>query len=497
MTTVEEWRAFLQKWSEEWLATDETFPAAVRKSRWLGFKPATEKQIDQLEKRLGYRLPPSYRAFLLTTNGWRRTSAFIENVRPANKVQWLEVDDPQTLEAWFGEAGEDAAPFDGVSPEEYFTYDGRPIFDARHFRRSLKVADPVPGDSAIYVLNPEAVADDGEWEAWLHAHWIPGAERQPSFALLMRAEYASFRSTILGDTAAREQAGPFGGVYAPERPRRAAERLGPGKLRPRRLTVKELIDKLEDPSANFRRDAAKQLFREFKPHDPDAERPDWVGPLARILRSAPEPDVRSSAACMLGTYGDRGAIGPLVAALEDPEVAGAAVIALNYLSLYMKEPQIADALCRYLGSPRDITSASTAISILQDFGDRRLVPIALQMLDGDAMPYLRSQAAFAVAALGETAADDLMSRLTHDNPEVRTAAAAALRQVGDVRAIPPLRAALKDSDPNVRIQAATSLRFLGEDVPISPADQAEAEEQLLAKLKAAGINTGGAPPQNP
>ena len=50
MTTVEQWRDFLQQWSVEWLATDEAFPAAVRRSRWLGFKPATEDQIEKLER---------------------------------------------------------------------------------------------------------------------------------------------------------------------------------------------------------------------------------------------------------------------------------------------------------------------------------------------------------------------------------------------------------------------------------------------------------------
>ena len=44
----------------------------------------------------------------------------------------------------------------------------------------------------IYVLNPLVVAPDGEWEAWRFANWIPGAERFPSFELLMRAEHALF-----------------------------------------------------------------------------------------------------------------------------------------------------------------------------------------------------------------------------------------------------------------------------------------------------------------
>jgi len=188
--TTSEWRDFLQRWSDEWLATEERFPAQVRKRRWLGFPPATEKQVLLLEKRLGYELPPSYRNFLLTTNGWLRTSDCIARIRPVSKIDWLETDDPELLDSSSPQEG--GGLMQNYSSEEYFAYDGRPIFDCEHFRRSLIIADPIPGDTMIYVLNPLIVASDGEWEAWRFAHWIPGAERFPSFELLMRAEHASF-----------------------------------------------------------------------------------------------------------------------------------------------------------------------------------------------------------------------------------------------------------------------------------------------------------------
>ena len=44
MTKTDEWRAFLQKWSEEWLEVETDFPAEVREKKWLGFEPATELQ---------------------------------------------------------------------------------------------------------------------------------------------------------------------------------------------------------------------------------------------------------------------------------------------------------------------------------------------------------------------------------------------------------------------------------------------------------------------
>ena len=140
-------------------------------------------------------------------------------------MQWLNVDDPEFLEVW---ENADLSPLDGCSPEKYFAYNGNPTFDVQHLRQSLKIADPVAGDSMIYVLNPMAVAEDGEWEAWRDAHWIPGAERYPSFALLMQAEYESFRATELNKLKLKSFHGPFRGVYAPHRPRRRAENIRRG-----------------------------------------------------------------------------------------------------------------------------------------------------------------------------------------------------------------------------------------------------------------------------
>jgi hypothetical protein len=130
MVTTGEWREFLQTWSDEWLTTDEPYPPGVRKSRWLGYKPATEAEVERLETRLDYRLPPSFRAFLLTTNGWRKTSPFVERVRPSGKAEWLEIDERLlgTLEF-----GVDAEPLDGLPPEQYYAYDGRAGADPSHF----------------------------------------------------------------------------------------------------------------------------------------------------------------------------------------------------------------------------------------------------------------------------------------------------------------------------------------------------------------------------
>jgi hypothetical protein len=38
------------------------------------------------------------------------------------------------------------------------------------------------GDSAVVLLNPKVINDEGEWESWFFANWNPGAERFSSFS---------------------------------------------------------------------------------------------------------------------------------------------------------------------------------------------------------------------------------------------------------------------------------------------------------------------------
>jgi hypothetical protein len=49
------------------------------------------------------------------------------------------------------------------------------------------------GDAAVYLLNPQIVTPEGEWEAWFFASWSPPVSRYPSFWEMMQAEYQKFR----------------------------------------------------------------------------------------------------------------------------------------------------------------------------------------------------------------------------------------------------------------------------------------------------------------
>jgi hypothetical protein len=82
--------------------------------------------------------------------------------------------------------------FSGLSipDDQYFTYGENQnvsVVRLSYFFGTLQISDI--GDDAVYLLNPQVVKEDKEWEAWLFAAWLPGAVRFPSFWHLMQAEF--------------------------------------------------------------------------------------------------------------------------------------------------------------------------------------------------------------------------------------------------------------------------------------------------------------------
>ncbi|MFF3068889.1 SMI1/KNR4 family protein [Kitasatospora sp. NPDC057936] len=190
------WRELLQRWSDEWLdpilheqERPEPFPAEVRAARWLGTTGALDGEVAQLEKRLGVSLPPSYRQFLLTSNGWLNTTTGIDRLLPTQEVGWTRDLDPELVAPWVETAGSFEVP-----DEDYYAYGEEQdpcLMRAEYLPHTLKISH-TPNATDVYLLNPLVVTADGEWEAWYLAHWLPGAVRYRSFWDLMNAEYAEF-----------------------------------------------------------------------------------------------------------------------------------------------------------------------------------------------------------------------------------------------------------------------------------------------------------------
>jgi hypothetical protein len=187
-----DWRAFLEKFSQELLADDEiraAQPQEVVDSGWMGFDSASEAEITSLENRLGVSLPLSYRQFLRISNGWRHTGYFIYRLWSTSKVAWFE----EHYQGWIDAYLEPSRGLPSISDDKYFVYgEEQDSVNIRveYLETALEISDA--GDSAIYLLNPKVVTSDGEWEAWFFANWLAGATRYRSFQELMEAERQKF-----------------------------------------------------------------------------------------------------------------------------------------------------------------------------------------------------------------------------------------------------------------------------------------------------------------
>jgi hypothetical protein len=186
-----DWNGWLREWNHQLLSgfavtgrdafTDPLVTPSLVDGGWLGAPGADEDQVVALEARLGARLPPSYRSFLRTSNGFLQPGMIVPRLLPIDEVGWLRDVDPATIEVWspgLAKAGA-AAPADGFE---------------RYLPSALQVSARETVGTAMYLLNPEVVSADGEWEAFYFAHWIPGADRFPSFWELMQREQETFRA---------------------------------------------------------------------------------------------------------------------------------------------------------------------------------------------------------------------------------------------------------------------------------------------------------------
>lgn len=205
MTTGFDWAQFLHRWNGELLrsrhiaetlqhALDDDLPAAVE-AGWLGFPPATPAQLAATEARLGTTLPPSYKAFLAVSNGWQYPTTFIPKLWSCEEIAWLTVRHQGMIDAWLVGERYYGKPVP-IRDEVYLVYGPRQdptTFRSEYLRTALDISDVEYAGTAILLLNPRIVTPEGEWEAWFHAHWLPGANRYRSFQELMLAQYESFR----------------------------------------------------------------------------------------------------------------------------------------------------------------------------------------------------------------------------------------------------------------------------------------------------------------
>ncbi len=198
------WEYFLKRWSRELLESmgeeRSKLPTEVIQSGWLGYPGATEEQIARAEARLETTLPPSYREFLKVTNGWRQTTPFIDKVWSTEDIEWFCLTHQAWIDAFVERYTDDSVERldsllgePSIPDQEYFIYgDTQDCSKLRleYLQTTLEISEK--GDAAIYLLNPQVITADGEWEAWFFGDWLPGADRYKSFREMMQAEYENF-----------------------------------------------------------------------------------------------------------------------------------------------------------------------------------------------------------------------------------------------------------------------------------------------------------------
>ena len=199
-----EWKRFLEQWSQdvlecitqtkEFLAKNKLHYDNYEKQAFtkgsLGFLGATEAQIVNAENRLGTILPPSYKEFLETSNGWFQLNFSAEHTKifSAEEIEWLHLSNNDRL-IFLLNIFEEKFSF-STSDENYFVYGEKqdPIhIRSEYLKTGLAISQEA--DGGLYLLNPKIINTSGEWEAWFFSVHHPGAYRYQSFRDLMKAEY--------------------------------------------------------------------------------------------------------------------------------------------------------------------------------------------------------------------------------------------------------------------------------------------------------------------
>lgn len=217
---------------------------------------------------------------------------------------------------------------------------------------------------------------------------------------------------------------------------------------------------------------------------------EWLENCLAALKD-PEAEVRFAAVMELGRLGDRRAVEPLAAILQDKNeiewLRSCAASALGKLSfddvvaplvnaLQDKRFPVVRAAIEALGSVKSVNSVQPLAVILGDKTKRDLHAVTVTMLgriggegiSGLLLGYWSSfntgakvRAAFALGEAGVPEAVPLLIEALGDrHVRLRATAASWLGSMNDVLAVLPLTQCLKDSSEPVRCIAASSLGYL-------------------------------------
>lgn len=419
-----DWPRFLRRWSADVLASaaGKETPAPAQAAGWLGFPAATEDQITSAEARLHVTLPPSYKAFLRTSNGWLRPTRAIDRVLGVEQVDWFRKRHRNWVSAYTKPSR--FWPREKTPDDEYFAYGAfAGDFRPEHLKETLQISDL--GDAAVYLLNPQVIAKDGEWEAWLFANWLPGAHRYRSFEEMMQAEYHQFAG---GDW--RQPEGVIG-----ELPDEYSGSPGSSKRRVKRRT----------------RPRPRKILG--KPYE------QWtVDELLEMLRNPEFDIIHAEVIAGLALVGDPRAVDPLIGTLG---AGGNLAIAAMHALKKLAPQRLPDLLLEILRRP-DGGSLYAAAAILAELNDDRAVPLLAKVMR-DTTPQAAPESEYVckvIAPFGAPGYNALVEALTDPDPIVRRRAVEGLYYTNRPEAREAIEPLLMDSEQAVRESARLTLELL-------------------------------------
>lgn len=435
-----DWKAFLTCWSKQIMQSSlaSQVEPSPRSDDWLGFEPATKKDIAELEQRLAVALPPSYKSFLRSSNGWLRTTSFIGRIRPTQEVDWFCVENERWAEV-YAESGSD------LPDRKYYDYGEEGAHDhrAEHLFSLLQISDV---DDGVYLLNPMAVGPDGEWEAWFFSNWIPGAVRYPSFAHLMLNDFCTFarqEGIDLTSMSLPQLALPKSDVPRKQAAKRPA-------VVPSSSSLETLIEQLCSQDDHARTKAVRVFGGKLKGRYHAKRRPDLIPLLVEVFNASNDSEVRAVCVAALTELAEDGAAPkPLFDSLSDPDPG--VVLSGIFALTYFPNPAAVGPLCRFVESRANVLFSENAMSALGNIGDEFAVPVLAGVLLDTNYPFEQGvgTAALALAKCGPRGFDVLVSALDHKNSRVRYAAVVGLDVSGDPRATTHLDRMMSDCDSNV------------------------------------------------
>lgn len=230
---------------------------------------------------------------------------------------------------------------------------------------------------------------------------------------------------------------------------------GPGQER-RPLSTAQLLEQLRSGSSAERLWAARDLGLR--------RREEGIGPLLAALED-PDAGVRWATALALGRIGDSCALESLIAALDDDDYLVRMMVA--HALEKIDDDRAGDGLIERLDDDSEWVQR-VAAHALGTLDYTEAIPALARTLSGATVPVKR-EAAAALGQMGGRAVEVLVSQLKADDVTVRRAAMVGLSCAGkDEGMETPIIDALGDEDAQVRREAAQTLGRQGSQRAVEP-----------------------------